>query len=403
MNDVGRKPGDGTTAVATPSRHRGRRAALAAAAAAACALTLLAAGPGAASAATDRAVSAPLANTGPSTTGPSTTGPSTTGVTWHALTLLNNWHSAKFTGKPAWAVQNGVVYLRGVITQSPLSAGAPVKFAVLPKAARPARKLYLNSFADGVYGDLVIHPNGVMNVLSANPLDAKTLTSLDGISFPAAPTTGHKLTLINGWQSGSQFGTGDPAYWVEHGTVHLLGSLRAPSGFSDATFAVLPPDARPARVLYINTEGYGGALDKFMITPDGNMTVLSSQGDNFTSLAAISFPAAPATGHKLTLINGWVSSQSQYGTGDPAYLVSNGIVHLLGSLKLPSGTNSQFAVLPPAIRPAHFLYIPTYTNDGVLGYVIISPAGFINVANFGGYVSAILYTSLANIEYPVSS
>jgi hypothetical protein len=367
----------------------GRRVVLAAAAAAASALALLAAGPGAASAAAYRAASVR---------------PATTGVTWHNLTLLNKWQSPHGDGDPAWAVQDGVVYLRGIITQTPLNASASVTFAVLPKTARPARKLYLNTWASGVYGDLVIHPNGVMNVFSANPLDAKSFTALDGISFPAAPTTGHALTLLDGWQSGNQFGTGDPAYWVKDGVVHLLGSLRAPSGFSSATFAVLPSGARPARVLYINTLGYGGALDKFMITPNGDMTVLNSQGDNFTSLAAISFPAAPATGHKLTLLNGWVSSQSQYDTGDPAYLVSNGIVHLLGSLnQQPSSNGAQFAVLPQAARPAHFLILPTYTNEGAFGYVLISPAGPISVVNLGSGTAAQLYSSLANITYPVSS
>jgi hypothetical protein len=80
------------------------------------------------------------------------------------------------------------------------------------------------------------------------------------------------------------------------------------------------------------------------------MTVLSSQGGNFTSLATISFPAASATGRTLTLLNGCVSSQGHYHTGDPAYWVSNGIVHLLGSLNQAAGTSTQFAVLPPARR-----------------------------------------------------
>jgi hypothetical protein len=327
-------------------------------------------------------------------------------VTWHTLTMLNNWQSLQklvHTGDPAWAIRDGVVYLRGAMYQSPLNAGASDTFALLPKAARPARKLRIAVFANDEHADLVIYPRGVMKVFSAKPLSAKVLTSLDGISFPAAPTTGHALTLLNGWLSGSQSGTGDPAYWVENGTVHLLGSVHAPSGFSSSTFAVLPPAARPARVLYINTYGYQGALDTFMITPDGSMTVLNSAGDSFTSLASLSFPAAPTTGHKLTLINGWVSSQSQYQTGDPAYRVSNGIVHLLGSLKQPSGSDAQFAVLPQAARPAHTLYLPTYTYVGAFGFVVITPAGLIYAENWGLDTSAKLYTSLANIVYPVNS
>ena len=391
MNVVSRKPADGTAAVAASRCRRARRALLAAATAAASALTLLATGPGAASAAADRAASAQTA---------------TAGVPWHKLTLLNHWRSdQRFfnSGNPAWAAHDGVVYLRGVMNQFPRGFSASDKFAVLPKAVRPARKLYLTVYADGVYGDLVIHPSGVMDVSSAAPLEAKSFTSLDGISFPASPTTGHTLTLLNGWKSGHQFGTGNPAFWRKNGVVYLLGSLRAPSGFSSNKFAVLPSGARPARVLYINTYGYGGAIERSAIGTNGAMTVLSSQGDNFTSLATISFPAAPATGHKLTLLNGWVSSQGQYHSGDPAYWVSNGIVHLLGSLNQPSGTNVQFAVLPPAARPTHFLWIPTYTNDGTFGWVTINPSGSIFAMNFAGNTAARLYTSLATISYPVSS
>jgi hypothetical protein len=373
------------------SRRPARSVLLAAAAAAASALMLLAAGPGAASAATGRAASAR---------------PATAGVLWHKLTLLNHWRSEqKFlaSGDPAWAIRGGVVYLRGGMTQFPRGFTESDEFAVLPKAARPARKLYLTVQADDIYGDLVIYPSGVMDVSSSAALDAKSFTSLDGVSFPASPNTGHALTLLNGWQSGRQFGTGNPAFWLKNGVVNLLGSVRAPSGFSSNTFAVLPPGARPARVLYINTFGHGGALVQIMIGTNGAMTVLSGQGDDFTSLATISFPAAPATGHKLTLLNGWVSSQSQYQTGDPAYWVSNGIVHLLGSLKQPSGTNTEFAVLPPAARPTHFLWIVTYTNNGTFGWVIITPSGLILAVNFNGNTAHQLYTSLATISYPVGS
>ena len=371
--------------------RRAGPALLAAAAVAASALTLLAAGPGAASAATDRAASAR---------------PAGTGVPWHNLTLLNGWRSdQKYTlgGDPAWAIHDGVVYLRGITYQSPRSFTASREIAVLPKAARPARKLYLTVDADGVYGDLVIYPNGVMDVSSAAPLEAKSFTSLDGVSFPASPATGHPLTLLNGWTSGRQYGTGDPAFWQENGTVYLLGSLQAPSGFASNEFAVLPPGEHPARVLYINTFGHGGVLETMKIDPDGTMTVFDSQGDHFTSLAALSFPAAPVTGHNLTLLNGWLSSQGQWDSGDPAYRVSNGIVHLLGSLHQPSGTNSQFAVLPPAARPAHNLWIPTYTYNGAFGWVVIYPSGQIFAANFYGSTAAQSYTSLATISYPVGS
>jgi hypothetical protein len=364
---------------------------VAAAATMASALTLLAAVPGAASAAAGSTAAVQ---------------PATTPVQWHKLTLINHWQAdPKFyhTGNAAWAVRHGVVYLRGVIDQSQPGANSSDEFAVLPLAARPARKLKLIAGTEAAYADLTIYPSGAMFVGGSAALAAKSFTSLDGISFPAAPTTGHKLTLMNGWITGNQLGTGHPAFWKEDGTVHLLGATRAPNGVSNDSFAVLPPGARPARMLYINTYGSAGLPAIFTIGTDGTMTVQTGQGDLFTSLAGISFPAAPVTGHPLTLLNGWVSSQSQYGTGDPGYWVENGIVHLLGSLKQPGGTNSQFAVLPPAIRPAHYLWIPTYTNNGAFGWLAIFPDGKIFALGVGSDPSAQLYTSLATISYPVNS
>ena len=113
--------------------------------------------------------------------------------------------------------------------------------------------------------------------------------------------------------------------------------------------------------------------------------------------------ALAAVAGRLAAVSGRVSSQGQYHSGDPAYRVSNGIVHLLGSLNQPSGTNAQFAVLPPAARPTHFLWIPTYTSDGTFGWVTINPSGSIFAVNFAGNAAARLYTSLATISYPVSS
>jgi hypothetical protein len=82
-----------------------------------------------------------------------------------------------------------------------------------------------------------------------------------------------------------------------------------------------------------------------------------------------------AAAHKLALVNGWQSAQFGYNTGDPAYPVSNGVVHLSGSLLQPTGSNQIFAVLPKADRPKHDLYIRAmvYTpgNTAHTGTVLI--------------------------------
>jgi hypothetical protein len=101
----------------------------------------------------------------------------------------------------------------------------------------------------------------------------------------------------------------------------------------------------------------------------------------------------------LTLRNGWTSSQSQYGSGDPAVAVQRGIVYLSGSMHQASGTSTWFATLPRGFRPRHNLWLPVYSFSGTEGSLRIAATG--QMYAFGGAVTA--YTSLAGISYPIAS
>src|SRR5215471_8507531 len=103
--------------------------------------------------------------------------------------------------------------------------------------------------------------------------------------------TWHPLTLINGWQSGQSYSTGNPAWAVKNGIVYLSGSLTQPGATptSNDEFAVLPPAARPSanRQMYLvaytlnATQGFIGVL------PGGALTASSpnpSDAQGFTSL-----------------------------------------------------------------------------------------------------------------------
>ena len=103
--------------------------------------------------------------------------------------------------------------------------------------------------------------------------------------------------------------------------------------------------------------------------------------------------------HKLTLQNGWVSSQQAYDSGDPAVAIQRGIVYLSGSMHQASGTSGNFARLPRGFRPAHVLYLHVYTFAGAEGSMAIAPNGQMLV----GAGRATGYTSLAGISFPVSS
>ena len=224
---------------------------------------------------------------------------------------------------------------------------------------------------------------------------------------PAAPTltgvTWHQLTLINGWVPGqSQFaGDGVPAWTVRNGVVYLSGSVIQASG-TNSEFAVLPPAARPSRVLYMTVATVAHTQGFIVVRPSGAVQAWAdpySDAQGLTSLAGISYPAKPMAMGTLSLENGWQSSDSQWGTGDPSYSVSNGMVYLSGSLHQPAGSNQAFGVLPPAARPARTMYLSVYTYNGTIGLLEIDTTGTM-YAYEGG---AQQYTSLAGVSFPVAS
>jgi len=260
----------------------------------------------------------------------------------------------------------------------------------------------------GTHGWIIVYPNGAMHANAAPYSDAQGFTGLAGISYPAQAMAMSTLPLENGWQSSdSQWGTGDPSYSVSNGMVYLSGSLYQPAGYIQV-FGVLPPAARPAHTMYLSVYTYNGAIGELEIDTNGNMLAYEGGAQQYTSLAGVSFPVASAAANRLTLINGWQSAQPSYGTGDPSYSVSNGVVHLSGSLVQPpaAGNTQDFAVLPPAARPKYSLYIKTEVSPpdsiAAAGQIVISPDGRLYSDSFPLSESE-AFTSLAGISYPLGS
>ena len=107
--------------------------------------------------------------------------------TWHPLALLNGFKSydSSFFGVPAYAVSDGVLYLRGVVA-GPSTIPNP-EFARLPAGARPLHTLYIICYNFGGAGSnltdhISVGPDGAMEVISGAgaPVDP----SLAAISFP---------------------------------------------------------------------------------------------------------------------------------------------------------------------------------------------------------------------------
>lgn len=148
----------------------------------------------------------------------------------------------------------------------------------------------------------------------------------------------------------------------------------------------------------------GGALRHIYIEPSGFVGGYDSgTSQGFTSLEGVSFPAAGVAQHAVSLVNGWKSAQSQYGTGGLSYAVEGGIVYLSGSMTRPSGTSELCAKLPLAARPAHVLYITVYTRSDYAGTMRIMPDGRVFVSSAVDPTASPGFTSAAAISYPRNS
>ncbi len=217
-------------------------------------------------------------------------------------------------------------------------------------------------------------------------------------SQKSAALTWNTFALINQWEPiNSAQGAGAPGWAVHNGVVYLRGQIKDSTPGLSATFATLPPSVRPRHNLYIKIATYDLTTGFLFIGHSGSLAASGTYSASLASLDGISFPLSSIKTHKLVLKNGWKSDQLAYGTGDPAYSVSKGIVYLSGSLT--GGTNgSAAATLPKAARPGHQIYLSVYTAGGTLGILEILPGGGVLV--YGKW--AVGYTSLAGVSYPVS-
>jgi hypothetical protein len=209
----------------------------------------------------------------------------------------------------------------------------------------------------------------------------------------------HTLPLINGWESASKGSlvTGTPAWAISGGVVYLRGAIKQPTPGGSPIFAQLPQYPAPTRNLYLQVWTTNDVPGILYVGADGTLEAYAGNANTFTSLAAVSYPASAIKPRKLTLEHGWQSSQPIYGTGDPSYAISGGVVYLSGSMHT-GGTSHVATLLPKAARPAHLMFVLVYTFGGTPGWLQILPTGQIEA--FGP--AAADYTSLAGVSYPAT-
>jgi hypothetical protein len=325
--------------------------------------------------------------------------PTLNAFTWHPLALVNGWASASTTslrtGTPAWAVHNGVVYLRGAVKQP---ADGSSTFATLPASARPPHNLYIQIYTNSdTPGILYVGADGAMQAYDGN---ATTFTSISAVSYPTTAVKSTKLTLKNGWASSQPvYGTGNPAYAVSSGVVYLSGSMHG--GTTSAPAFVLPKAARPAHVMYVSVYTFDGSTGFLEILPTGEVDAEGADAASYTSLASISFPIASTKWHNFKLEAGWKSDASTFGTGNPAYAVINGIVYISGSMDQAPGGTGLWTNLPAATRSADVLEIEVYTVNGTAGGIAITNS--LGLVSSNPFTNAEAFTSLAAVAYPPSS
>lgn len=320
---------------------------------------------------------------------------------WHPLPLENGWASASkkslVTGTPAWAIRDGVVYLRGAIKQTIASGGYVV--AQLPQFAWPTHDLYLQVYtSSAVPGVLYIGANGTIEVYYGN---SGAFTSLAAVSYPTKTVKASNLALENGWQSSqSIYDTGNPAYSVSHGVVYLSGSMHT-GGTSRLAF-VLPKAARPAAGMYISTYTFDGTTGWLHIQSTGQVYAEGGSAPEYTDLANVSFPVTGTKWHNFPLTAGWKSGASQFHTAPPAYAVINGVVYLTGSMHQPvSGTGLWTFIPAPARTAGDVLEIEADTSKGSTGSVAMTNS--LGLVGSEPFSNARAFTSLAGIAYPPSS
>jgi len=329
--------------------------------------------------------------------------PATTFI-WHPIPLENGWTSASVstlvTGTPAWAISNGVVYLRGAIKESIGEDNST--FGQLPKYAWPPSTLYIQSFtAQEVPGIMLVNTDGSLEAYDGN---SDTFASLSGISYRAASATMtvHKLGLEHGWASSqSNYGTGDPSYAISDGVVYLSGSMHQNTGTAHVA-ALLPKAARPAQVLHILTYNFDGDSGYLQIMPTGQIEAFGADAQDYTSLAAISWPAPGAKWHNFALDANWHSGAAKFHTAAPSYAVINGVVYLNGSMYQSPASTGLWTELPAATRTkTDVLEIEVAATGGNAGSIAITNS--LGLVSSMPFANAEAFTSIAGVAYPQSA
>jgi hypothetical protein len=291
-----------------------------------------------------------------------TAAPASQGVTFTDLTLQNGWTTYPTTATPAVAIIDGIVHLRGGIS-NPSVSNSDVAF-VLPKRFRPPK--YVSVPVDmwqATPGELNIAPDGTTEVISAGATsDATQFTSLDGVSFALSAARYTPLRLRRGWHNFDSFYR-KPSVGLTGGVVHFAGDIRT-AGTSRTAFT-LPRKFRPRKTVSILINVCTGSLGLLDISQTGVVKVEAAawQFQCSTSLEGATFALSGKSFTALKLGQGWKEAA---GAAKASVREIAGIVRFRGAIRI-NGTSTNAFVLPARFRPATEVYVP------------ISPCGSVTI------------------------
>ena len=194
------------------------------------------------------------------------------------------------------------------------------------------------------------------------------------------------------------FGTSNAAVKKISGIVHFKGAI-ATTGTNAQPFT-LPAAFRPVTDVYVPIDLCNATNGRLHITPSGAVIVQAetsfSNAQCFTSLDGAWF--APTVGGfaGFALINGWTNAP--FSTSNAQATNMFGTVYFKGAIAT-TGTNSQFATLPPRFRPVTNVYINVDLCNATKGRIIIQTNGVVSAQAETSFSNAQCFTSLDGVSY----
>lgn len=334
---------------------------------------------------------------------------------WTAITPINGWQAAGGSYQaPAVGKVNGIVVFRGALKATNPSDTAAF---TLPSTFQPIDahgfvgatavkvKIVLSGGAGGtlVYdylaGVVRINQDGLGDAVGA---EAKTLTSLDGVSYDAAVVTPLDSP---GWHGDYGFRiTNDPqavfAKKTTDGFIRLQGFIVPTDPNPSNYMFTLPTDMRPGSTVweYANIGFSSNAWSQVAIYSTGEVWVDGNDFYTWTagvSLEGVSFSRTFVGNQALPMSNGWTS----YSTRPARVGTYGGVVRFQGAIA--GGTSTTIGTLPVGMRPPKTVQLPTIAYGPTTGNITITSGGVMTISNPGGLSNATLFTSLEGVSFGI--